>query len=126
MLFTDGVPNRSPEGGEIVALQNLLKEKKLAIPIHTFGFGYNLDSNKLYEMAKVSNGGMNNFIPDAGMVGTIFVNAISNILTTAAIDVKFKMTLSGKTSVTDLIVGDWNIEQSENELTVHVGSVRFG
>lgn len=25
-----------------------------------------------------------------------------------------------------MMVGDWNIEQTENELTVHVGSVRFG
>jgi len=70
-----------------------LETKKLSIPIHTFGFGYNLDSHKLYEMARVSNSGMNNFIPDAGMVGTIFVNAISNILTTAAIDVKYKISI---------------------------------
>ena len=126
MLFTDGVPNRSPKEGEIVALQNLIREKQLSVPIHTFGFGYNLDSSKLYDMAKVSNSGMNNFIPDAGMVGTIFVNAISNILTTAAIDVKFKMNLQDKGIVNEMMVGDWNIEQTENELTVHVGSVRFG
>ena len=34
---------------------------------------------------------MYGFIPDCTFVGTIFVNAISNIMTTAAIDVKFKM-----------------------------------
>lgn len=69
---------------------------------------------------------MNNFIPDAGLVGTIFVNAISNILTTAAIDVKFELKNTGAAAVEDLLVGDWNVESSENGLTVHVGSVRYG
>ena len=82
MLFTDGQPNRSPPGGEVFALKQL----KTKCPIHTFGFGYNLNSGLLYEMAQVSSG-MNCFIPDATFVGTIFVNAISNILTTAAVDV---------------------------------------
>ena len=82
MLFTDGQPNRSPPEGEIAALKKL----NTKCPIHTFGFGYNLNSGLLYEMAQVSSG-MNCFIPDATFVGTIFVNAISNILTTAAVDV---------------------------------------
>ena len=69
---------------------------------------------------------MNNFIPDAGLVGTIFVNAISNILTTAAIDVKFELKNTGAAAVEDLLVGDWNIESSANGSTVHVGSVRYG
>jgi len=51
MLFTDGVPNRSPKEGEVAALKNLLALKQMAIPVHTFGFGYNLDSKKLYDMA---------------------------------------------------------------------------
>ena len=82
MLFTDGQPNRSPPGGEIEALKRL----NTKCPIHTFGFGYNLNSHLLYEMAKISSG-MNCFIPDATFVGTVFVNAISNILTTAAYNV---------------------------------------
>ena len=82
MLFTDGQPNRSPPDGEIAALRKL----NTKCPIHTYGFGYNLNSGLLYEMAQISSG-MNCFIPDATFVGTVFVNAISNILTTAAVDV---------------------------------------
>jgi Mg-chelatase subunit ChlD len=51
MMFTDGVPNRSPPEGEVKAISNILETKKMACPIHTFGFGYNLDSNKLYDIA---------------------------------------------------------------------------
>ena len=92
ILFTDGVPNISPPRGEQDSIKKILRQKKLSCPIHTFGFGYNLNSELLYDIAKLSNG-MNGFIPDASFVGTIFVNAISNILTTAAIDVKFNLIL---------------------------------
>ena len=82
MVFADGSPNKSPPGGEIEALKNLNNK----CPIHTFGFGYSISSDLLYAMAKMS-GGMNCFIPDATFVGTVFINAISNILTTAAYNV---------------------------------------
>jgi hypothetical protein len=86
MLFTDGCPNISPPEGEIEALKKMNNK----CPIHTFGFGYNLNSELLYQMAQISSG-MNSFIPDATFVGTVFVNAISNILTTAATNVELKV-----------------------------------
>jgi secreted protein with Ig-like and vWFA domain len=94
MLFTDGQPNRSPPEGEIAAILKL----NTKCPIHTFGFGYNLNSGLLLNMARL-NGGMNCFIPDATFVGTTFVNAISNIKTTAAVDVILKMNVEGFESV---------------------------
>lgn len=125
MLFTDGVPNRSPPDGEIKALSNILRTKNLACPIHTFGFGYNLDSNLLYDIANMSNGGMNGFIPDASLVGTIFVNAISNILTTAAINVQFKMEYDNE-ALEAPIIGDLNFEKTATDITINVGTVRYG
>ena len=50
--------------------------------ISTFGFGYALDSKLLQELSQ-TGGGQYSFIPDAGLVGTIFVHAIANIMTTA-------------------------------------------
>ena len=41
----------------------------------------------LYDIAKLF-GSMHGYIPDPTNIGTTFVNAISNILTTAAVDVK--------------------------------------
>ena len=47
--------------------------------INTFGFGYSLDSSLLSDMA-IEGGGMYAFIPDSGFVGTAFVNALGNHL----------------------------------------------
>jgi hypothetical protein len=44
----------------------------------------------LYKIS-VLFGGMNGYIPDPTNIGTTFCNAISNILTTAAVDVKISI-----------------------------------
>jgi hypothetical protein len=88
LLFTDGEPNYSPVGGEALAIDNYYNQKpeehlvKRNLPvIHTFGFGNNLDSEMLYDISKTCHG-MYCFISESSMIGTIFVNAISNILST--------------------------------------------
>jgi ubiquitin/Mg-chelatase subunit ChlD len=82
MLLTDGLPNHDPPRGYIPML-NSYKEKHgpLACTINTFGFGYSLDSALLNNLA-AGGGGTYNFIPDSGFVGTIFINALSNLLST--------------------------------------------
>jgi hypothetical protein len=51
------------------------------------GFGqYNkIESGLIFDIAKIFNG-MNGYIPDPTCIGTVFVNTISNILTTQALD----------------------------------------
>lgn len=89
MVLTDGVPNymyvsssprskppfqtnpnqyRNPSRGYIPKLRTF---KKLPAPIHTFGFGYNLRSGLLKSIAEFS-GGNYAFIPDAGMLVSLF------------------------------------------------------
>ena len=51
----------------------------LNFTVNTFGFGYNLDSDLLLDLA-VAGGGNYAFIPDASFVGTVFVHAVSNEL----------------------------------------------
>lgn len=51
--------------------------------INTYGFGYNLDSKLLNEIAYEGKG-VYNFIPDSGLIGTVFINSISNMLSTYA------------------------------------------
>mmetsp|Transcript_22456 Transcript_22456/g.10797 ORF Transcript_22456/g.10797 Transcript_22456/m.10797 type:complete len:80 (+) Transcript_22456:649-888(+) len=63
---------------------------------------------------------MNGYIPDPTNIGTIFVNAISNIMTTAVIDVKLH--INSKTKIKKFIVGDYPYEND----TIDIGSVRFG
>lgn len=80
-LLTDGVPNVTPEGGHLTAMRRFREEQGGHYPgsIHTFGFGYSLQRDLLNEIAMEGNGTYN-FIPDAGFVGTAFVNTLANQL----------------------------------------------
>lgn len=81
LLLTDGFPNVNPPRGILHTLRTL--ELKNRWSLHTFGFGYNLDSALLTEIAQWGNG-LFGFIPDCSMVATIFINFLSNMLSTAA------------------------------------------
>lgn len=81
MLLTDGLPNHMcPPGGYVPAL----KEMGTVIPtIHTFGFGFQLRSGLLKSIAEFGRGNYS-FIPDTGMIGTVFVHAIAHLQSTYA------------------------------------------
>jgi hypothetical protein len=50
--------------------------------ISAFGFGYQMNSELLLQIAKTGNGAFS-YIPDASMVGTVFCHAVSNALALA-------------------------------------------
>lgn len=84
MLLTDGLPNVSPPRGGLQSLRNYLDANPdlRQVRISTFGFGCRLQSKLLDDIASVGRS-MYAFIPDSSFVGTVFVNAVSNILATA-------------------------------------------
>lgn len=81
-LLTDGFPNVNPPRGIFETLK--LMPKQPSWSLHTFGFGYKLDSRLLADIAEWGNG-LFGFIPDCSMVGTVFINFIANMLTTASL-----------------------------------------
>ena len=81
LLLTDGFPNVNPPRGIVQTLRSM--ELKNRWSLHTFGFGYKLDSALLTEIAQWGNG-LFGFIPDCSMVATIFINFLSNMLCTAS------------------------------------------
>jgi Mg-chelatase subunit ChlD len=80
-LLTDGEPNIEPPRGHMPMMLRYKNSHGGQYPgvIHTFGFGYTLDSQLLLNIAR-EGGGEYAFIPDSGFVGTVFVNALSNQL----------------------------------------------
>jgi hypothetical protein len=79
-LLTDGVPNVEPPRGHIPMMQKFIDENPhLKFSVNVFGFGYNLMSSLLLEIA-LNGGGNYSFIPDASFVGTVFVHSVSNEL----------------------------------------------
>lgn len=92
LVFTDGVPNIVPPRGHLPMLK-MYKEKcggVLPGSVSTFGFGYSLESETLYELAQEGNGAYA-FIPDAAFVGTVFVHAVANLMTIMAKNVRLSI-----------------------------------
>src|SRR5215469_16034539 len=83
MVLTDGLPNHMcPPQGYVPKLRSYAQ---LPATIHTFGFGYSIRSGLLKSIAEVG-GGNYAFIPDSGMLGTVFIHAVANLQNTYAFD----------------------------------------
>ncbi|MDC0367060.1 nucleoside monophosphate kinase [bacterium] len=86
MFLTDGQPSRQfiPPNGIVNEFRGYLdKHPDFSFQLHTFGFGYNLDSALLRDIAVVGNGTFA-FIPNSTVVGSPFINAVANVLATYA------------------------------------------
>ncbi|KAK3303170.1 hint-domain-containing protein [Chaetomium strumarium] len=89
LVLTDGIPNHMcPPQGYVPKLQ---KMGPLPATIHTFGFGYRLESGLLKSVAE-AGGGNYSFIPDAGMLGTVFIHAVANLQSTFANNARLRLT----------------------------------
>ena len=98
-LLTDGLPNVIPPRGHIPMLKKYKDNHGLSCCIGTFGFGYQLDSQLLHDIALEGNG-IYAFIPDSSFVGTTFVNAMSNALSTISRNVELSIeTQNGATVI---------------------------
>jgi len=83
LVLTDGEPNINPPRGIIATLQSAMESRKInqSFTLNTFGYGYDVDSKLLVDIANYGSGSYG-YIPDSSMVGTIFVNYLSNVLST--------------------------------------------
>lgn len=79
-LLTDGMPNISPPRGHIKMLERFQDKYPDCGKIFTYGFGYDVDSELLSNLAKYS-GGNYYMIPDSSFLGTIFEHSFSNLVT---------------------------------------------
>lgn len=118
MLLTDG------ETEDADQLLNYLKELhgryggRLPSSVSTFGFGYEIDSKLLVELASAC-GGTYSFIPDAGFVGTIFVNCISNLLATCCADARLKVEPA---TAVQQVLGGYELALGE----IQLGALQYG
>lgn len=129
MLFTDGMPNINPPRG-ILPMLKRLKDKsdggRLPCTISTFGFGYELDSPLLSQLA-TDGFGAYAFIPDAGFVGTVFVNAMTNLLVSMARDATLVLKpFGGGTFASSGTLGGHPCMDVGEERRVSIGSLQFG
>ena len=124
-LLTDGQPNIVPPRGHLPMLQKYKDEHGLPGIINTFGFGYSLDSKLLNELSVAGNGAYA-FIPDGSFVGTIFVNALSNLLSTAACNVSLSVEMPNTSSVDFSSIKQYSHQVTSWGFDIQFGSVLFG
>lgn len=113
MLLTDGFPTVNPPRGIVPSLAGVRRPDRWAL--HAFGFGYNLDSALCTEVAQWG-GGLFGFIPDATMVGTVFINALAHVLSTANLDTTFTYRASVAAPLETVAVGPVSYGQPRDYL----------
>jgi hypothetical protein len=127
-VFTDGVPNCIPAEGHQAAYEGYQQQHQVRANMSCFGFGYNLDSALLDEMSSLG-GGVYSFIPDVGMVGTVFVHAVSNLLSCAASEciVTVEAKDGSVLRAEDLpLANPRSLVETPTKLSFNLGMVNFG
>ncbi|KAK0615610.1 ribosomal protein L13e-domain-containing protein [Bombardia bombarda] len=129
MVLTDGKPNHIPPAQGFVP--KLRSYEPLPATIHTFGFGYDLESGLLKSIAEVGRGNYS-FIPDAGMIGTAFVHAVANLQSTFANNAILQLTYPRKVTLRETI-GQSVIRQDpvfldmdRTQMTIDLGNLQYG
>lgn len=119
------MPNVVPPRGHIPMLETYLESNPSSQPlsISTFGFGYSLDSPLLLQIAQVGGGGYS-FIPDSGMVGTVFVHAVANTYSTYA--PRAKLSLEIPEGIDVEVKGGLPVVKTSWGAQIDAGDIQFG
>ncbi|GBG23837.1 Voltage-dependent calcium channel subunit alpha-2/delta-2 [Hondaea fermentalgiana] len=128
-LFTDGMPNVEPPRGHIPTLERHIEtEGRLPCTVNTFGFGYNMDATLLQSIARVCAGSYA-FIPDAGMVGTVFIHACANTFSTFAMDTRLSISLPDGLALTkdclDSLRARFALDMIDWGLVLRLGALQY-
>ena len=124
VLLTDGLPNMNPPRGIMPMLIKKKDTTNKSFCISTFGFGYQLDSKLLVDIAREGNGTYN-FIPDSGFIGTVFEHYLANFLTTKFSDLRLKIELDNIINKDEIIM-PYNFTKQSWGIDINLGSLRYG
>lgn len=123
-ILTDGMPNITPPRGHNAMLRAFLDAHPLAsFSISTFGFGYGLDSQLLLDLAQIGGGGFG-FIPDSGMVGTLFIHAAANAYATYASRSHLDIELPPGTEAD--VKGAYPVVKTSWGIQIDIGDLQYG
>eukprot|EP01126_Amoeba_proteus_P056760 TRINITY_DN717_c0_g1_i1.p1 TRINITY_DN717_c0_g1~~TRINITY_DN717_c0_g1_i1.p1 ORF type:complete len:624 (-),score=111.90 TRINITY_DN717_c0_g1_i1:373-2145(-) len=128
ILLTDGQPNIVPPRGHIPMFRKYITSHNISCTLHTFGFGYQLDSGLLADLASEGHG-IYSFIPDSSLVGTTFVNLISGILCSSATEARLSLEpINGASFDNSRGLTTYPRVQTSNPnlITLHIGPVLCG
>ncbi|KAI0105111.1 U-box domain-containing protein [Nemania sp. FL0031] len=126
MVLTDGQPNWGiPAQGYLNALRSM---SPLPAVINMFGFGYEIESGLLKAIAEATDGNYA-FIPDAGMIGTVFVHAVAHLHSTYATRCTLKLTAPKGMllkSTTGKSISRLQYEEGRDTISIQLGNLQYG
>jgi len=131
-VLTDGVPNHMcPSQGYVRKLHPMMQKMRRNVgdapSISCFGFAYHLRSALLRSIAEVGRG-QYAFIPDAGMIGTVFIHAVANLFSTFATNTEVVLSCSNAKVQFDLPA--WlefdTVPQTTGTRVLNLGNIRYG
>eukprot|EP00747_Dinoflagellata_sp_TGD_P162987 gnl/TRDRNA2_/TRDRNA2_181214_c0_seq1.p1 gnl/TRDRNA2_/TRDRNA2_181214_c0~~gnl/TRDRNA2_/TRDRNA2_181214_c0_seq1.p1 ORF type:complete len:754 (+),score=111.52 gnl/TRDRNA2_/TRDRNA2_181214_c0_seq1:41-2302(+) len=124
MVLTDG---QTSDAGQVIPnlKADIAKHEELPGTISTFGFGYSINSPLLCDIATEGNG-MYSFIPDAGFIGTVFVNTISQLLVTMATNVYLDLAPENGATIKEIHGVYPRSEHGDEFERVHLGTLQYG
>ena len=126
LLLTDGIPNRAPPTGYIPDIRNYMDQHpKFKFQMNTFGFGYQLQSQLLLELASECNGTYS-FIPVAPNVGTVFVNTVSNVLSNFTQSATLKLAPAPGATFTGPVGADLDSSDEAWGKYIYLGPLQHG
>ena len=116
LLLTDGIPNVEPPRGHEYMLRKYFIDHNFKCMISCYGFGYNLNSELLLNISRISGGDGYSFIPDASILGSTFINGISNLLTTAVYNPILNIEL----------IKDVKLDRQQSFIEIRIDSLKYG
>tara|TARA_B110000908_G_C10267943_1_gene466650 strand:+ start:5543 stop:7681 length:2139 start_codon:yes stop_codon:yes gene_type:complete len=124
LLLSDGQPNVIPPRGHIPMLHRFMDKHPDCCNINTYGFGYNVDSKLLSDLAKYGNGGYY-MIPESSFLGTIFEHSFANISTSFTSNLKIRVEkLEGNNLIS--AKNTYNVEDFSWGKQITFGSLQYG
>lgn len=126
LLLTDGQPNVVPPRGHLPELRDYKDTHPgFVFQLNTFGFGYNLDSELLLQLAQEGRG-TSAFIPDAVIVGTTFVHSVANVLSTLSLGATVNLMPRGGAELAGPCLGNFEEFNESWGRAVSLGPLQYG
>jgi len=116
LLLTDGIPNVEPPRGHEYMLRKYFTDHNFKCMISCYGFGYNLNSELLLNISRISGGDGYSFIPDASILGSTFINGISNLFTTAVYNPILNI----------ILTKDVKLDRQRSSIEISIDSLKYG
>jgi len=107
-----------------------MDECKKDVIVNTFGFGYNVNSELLMEIAQAGHGAFA-FIPDGGLLGTVMINSLANTLLSAFSNTQISVDLAEGITFTEgalqLPKGSLTLPttNADGSVVFNIGTVHF-